>query len=365
MHQPHPRPRPTAPPLTRVCPLCRSRCCYARSGPIVYAPLPIGRPAAPEGWEIFHGSQWVVLANQAVRYMLEDEKAISFAQHMALTYMSDETYVQTALMNSPLMRLSLVNHNLRYIDWPHGYGDPSAYWRAVGLKHASGPMVLSLELLPKVFSSAAAFARKVDLELPEGIGFVEAWDAWMATKMEQPSEPEAEPPHGHGQPEQLALASDLLAASAALTLGTPPLAIEVKRLEVEGLTAAEVLARYPPRQVHYGHEDVMMQQFERPALPHDTPALTPLFAPKLGGTESEVAQRTAAEVAAEVAAEIAAEAAATFASAAVQPPPQLTRIVFADGSSCSCAPSCAEAHECCDDYPEACSGTAFGGSGGW
>ena len=101
---------------------------------------------------------------------------------MALTYMSDETYVQSALMNSPLrdslvnrnltlalaltlaltLTLTLnpipaphpdphpdpdqVNHNLRYIDWPHGYGDPSAYWRAVGLAHASGPMVLSLEL---------------------------------------------------------------------------------------------------------------------------------------------------------------------------------------------------------------------------
>jgi len=291
--------------------------------------------------------------------MLEDEKAVAFAQHMALTYMSDETFVQSALMNSPL-RQSLVNHNLRYIDWPHGYGDPSAYWRAVGLKHASGPMVLSLELLPKVFSSAAAFARKVDLELPEGVGFVEAWDAWMATKMEQPSAPEAEPPHGHGQPEQLALASDLLADSAALHLGTPPLATEVKCLEAEGLTAAEVLARYPPRQVHYGHEDVMMQQFERPP-PHGTPPLKPLFAPKPGGAESEVAQRVAAEVAAEAAA----EAAAAFASAAVPPPPQLTRIVFEDGSSCSCAPSCAEAQECCDDYPEACSGTAFGSRLGW
>ena len=111
---------------------------------------------------------------------------------MALTYMSDETYVQSALMNSPLrdslvnrnltlalaLTLTLnpnpaphpdphperdqVNHNLRYIDWPHGYGDPSAYWRAVGLAHASGPMVLSLELLPRVFRSGAAFARKVD-----------------------------------------------------------------------------------------------------------------------------------------------------------------------------------------------------------
>ena len=116
--------------LPRCRPATGSRCCYARSGPIVYAQLPIGRPAAPQGWEVFHGSQWVVLANQAVRHLLEDREAVAFTQHVALTYMSDETFVQSVLMNSPL-RSSLVNHNLRYIDWPHGYGDPSAYWRAV------------------------------------------------------------------------------------------------------------------------------------------------------------------------------------------------------------------------------------------
>ena len=33
----------------------------------------------------------------------------------------------------------------------------------------------------------------------------------MAAKLAQLSEPKPEPPHGHGQPEQPALASDLLA----------------------------------------------------------------------------------------------------------------------------------------------------------
>lgn len=42
------------------------RCCYARSGPIVYAPLSLGRPAAPDSWEFFHGSQWAILARDAV-----------------------------------------------------------------------------------------------------------------------------------------------------------------------------------------------------------------------------------------------------------------------------------------------------------
>ena len=73
----------------------------------------------------------------------------------------------------------------------------------------------------------------------------------------------------------------MLAQSAALHLGTPPLAAEA-----EGLTAAEVLARYPPRHVHYGHEDVMHQQFERPARPHDTPALTSPLAPRPAAAES-------------------------------------------------------------------------------
>ena len=51
--------------------------------------------------------------------------------------MSDETFVQTALMNSPF-RASVVNHNLRYIDWPHGYGDASVYWHSIGERHISG-----------------------------------------------------------------------------------------------------------------------------------------------------------------------------------------------------------------------------------
>ena len=146
---------------------------------------------------------------------------------------------------------------------------------------------------------------------------------------------------------QLALAADLLADSADLRFGTPPLAAEAT-----GLTASEVLECYPPRQVHYGHEDVMQQQFE---LPQHPPALTPPLVPKPRVAESEVAQRAAAEAAAEVAA----EAVAVSESLAAQKPPQLARILFADGSSCSCALSCAAAHECCDDYPEACSGTAF------
>ena len=372
------------------------RCCYARSGPIVYAPLPLGRPAPPDGWEFFHGSQWGILARDAVEYLLRAPRAVAFAQHLELTYMSDETFLQTALMNAPTaIRRSLVNHNLRYIDWPHGYGDPTAYWRAVGMRHASGPMVLSSELMGAVLGSGAAFARKIDLEAAEGVAFVDAWDKWMTLKMaadaatatasvemeaatatasgaaaaaapaaaaaaaasaEAGAKPEA---HGHGQSDQPAIAADLLAEDPTLrAIATPPLAAER-----EGVGAAEVMERWPPRAVHYGHEDVMHKQFTpQPPPPPPPPSkgrgVAPWRGPNMEGAESEVARRAAAEVAAEVA--VAEEALPP----ARRSPPQLARIVFSDGSACSCHVGCAATHECCDDHPEACATTALG-TGPW
>ena len=75
------------------------------------------------------------------------------------------------------------------------------------------------------------------------------------------------------------------------------------------------------------------------------------------GAESEVARRAAAEAAAE-------EAAEEALPPARRSPPQLARIVFSDGSACSCHPGCAATHECCDDHPEACATTALG-TGPW
>ena len=129
------------------------RCCYARSGPIVYSEQPIERPPAPDGWQFYHGSQWALLARNAVEWLVHEPKVASLARHMRLTYMADETFLQTALMASPL-RGSLVNHNLRYIDWPHGYGDPNAYWRSLGAQHAAGPMILTPELFASVTGSS-------------------------------------------------------------------------------------------------------------------------------------------------------------------------------------------------------------------
>ena len=58
------------------------RCCYGRSGPIVYGELPVARPAPPEGWGFYHGSQWVVLARAAAEWLVNDPAAIRFARHL-------------------------------------------------------------------------------------------------------------------------------------------------------------------------------------------------------------------------------------------------------------------------------------------
>lgn len=53
-------------------------------------------------------------------------------------FLSDESFVQTVLMHSPL-RHTLVNNNLRHIYWPHQDGDPSLYWRQMGWSFIGGP----------------------------------------------------------------------------------------------------------------------------------------------------------------------------------------------------------------------------------
>ena len=46
---------------------------------------------------------------------------------------------QTVAMHSPRHRLTLLNHNLRWIDWPHSHGDPNEYWNRLGAKKCVSP----------------------------------------------------------------------------------------------------------------------------------------------------------------------------------------------------------------------------------
>ena len=385
------------------------RCCYARSGPIVYATLPIERPPPPADTPFYHGSQWVMLARPAVEFLARDPRAAALARHAALTYMADESFVQTALMASAHRR-ALINHNLRYIDWPHGYGDPNAYWQAAGARHVSGPMVLTAARFETVARSGAVFARKVDLEEESGAAFVRRWDQWMAAKLaleaaaEAAAEATAEAADGTpgstehelargaaggmaggaaggmaggamatarelvgavGQPQ---IAASLLAEDPSLAACTPPLTQAERhelsrRVAAGGLSedeAARMRQLASPRAVHFGHEDLMAKQFEQGRPPATSPPVAaPLEAKahelvRLRGVPEPLPLHTATanwerRQASELAASQEMRSSASDDSSPAAPL-GLARMHFTDGSSCSCDAWCGRSlhNECCE-----------------
>lgn len=108
----------------------------------------------PAGLEPVGRSQWMSLSMDAVRYILEylngHPEVVRFFQ---LTWAPDEIIFQTILYNSPF-RSSLVNDNLRYIDWSEG--QPS-------------PKVLTEEDMDRMCASGKLFARKFDLAKFPGV----------------------------------------------------------------------------------------------------------------------------------------------------------------------------------------------------
>ena len=93
--------------------------------------------------------------------------------------------LQTMAMHSPEHRASLVNHNLRWIDWPHSHGDPTEYWNALGArKFIGGPRVLNSSELSPVFASPYMFARQVDHEVdPHVLRLYEVMDDPKVNKL--------------------------------------------------------------------------------------------------------------------------------------------------------------------------------------
>lgn len=109
----------------------------------------------PAGLEPVGRSQWMSLTVDAVRYILAyldvNPQVVRFFK---LTWAPDELIFQTILYNSPF-RSTLVNNNLRYIDWTKG---------------EASPKVLTEEDLERMSASGKLFARKFDLaRFPEVI----------------------------------------------------------------------------------------------------------------------------------------------------------------------------------------------------
>ncbi|MGG7663639.1 beta-1,6-N-acetylglucosaminyltransferase [Dyadobacter sp. BHUBP1] len=102
----------------------------------------------PAGLEPVGRSQWMSLTLDAVRYILEYLNGHpGVVKFFKLTWAPDEIIFQTILYNSPF-RSSLVNDNLRYIDWSEGQASPK---------------VLTEDDLERMGASGKLFARKLDL----------------------------------------------------------------------------------------------------------------------------------------------------------------------------------------------------------
>jgi hypothetical protein len=77
------------------------------------------------------GSQWVILNRAFATYLVRDVRAARWMRVFERRFLSDEAFIQTVLMHSP-HRAGLVNHNMRYISWPHFDGDPQVCHESEG-----------------------------------------------------------------------------------------------------------------------------------------------------------------------------------------------------------------------------------------
>uniref|UniRef100_A0A7S3EQP7 protein xylosyltransferase n=1 Tax=Haptolina ericina TaxID=156174 RepID=A0A7S3EQP7_9EUKA len=157
-------------------------CCIGRSGPAAFAPrLSLGLHPRLAALQPHTGSQWVVLHREFCRYLLDPQGGGGWLAAFERRLVPDESFFQTAAMHSPFMS-TLVNHNMRWIDWPHQHGDATEYWRRLGIqKYVGGPRVLNSSEMKPVLMSPYMFARKVDLEVDPGV--LRIWDTWMARKL--------------------------------------------------------------------------------------------------------------------------------------------------------------------------------------
>ena len=174
-------------------------CCVGRSGPAAFAQLPVGTHELLRSDDtIYTGSQWAALSFDFCRYLITSGRARQYISAFERRLVPDESIFQTIMMNSPFRR-RLVNHNMRWIEWPHQtYQDPNKYWEMLGARqYVGGPRVLNVSDLSAVLTSPYMFARKVDVEKAPEV--LRIWDEWMARKLagERPPRNLPQAPIGH------------------------------------------------------------------------------------------------------------------------------------------------------------------------
>jgi hypothetical protein len=107
--------------------------------------LPLRR-RLPGGLDPYGGGAYWCLARPVVEYIHEFvQRNPAYVRFFERVFVPDELFFQTIVLNSPL-RETIVNDNLRFIDWSEN----------------PGPTVLRMEHLPKLVESGKLFARKFD-----------------------------------------------------------------------------------------------------------------------------------------------------------------------------------------------------------
>lgn len=98
-------------------------------------------------------SQWFCITFEAVIYIINFVKEHpDFLRYHKYTYIPDEIFFQTILLNShDLLKSTIINDNLKYIDW----SKPTVFH----------PMIFSSNDFPDLVSSQKMFARKFDANI--------------------------------------------------------------------------------------------------------------------------------------------------------------------------------------------------------
>ncbi|TAG31814.1 MAG: glycosyl transferase [Sphingobacteriia bacterium] len=108
----------------------------------------------PENMVPVGRSQWFTITYRQMEYILAKMEASPFiARFFKLTWAPDEIIFQTLLFNSDY-RQSIINNNLRYIDWS---------------KKEKNPKLLVTEDFQKIHESDCFFARKFDQNIDQHI----------------------------------------------------------------------------------------------------------------------------------------------------------------------------------------------------
>jgi hypothetical protein len=110
--------------------------------------------AFPEGYQSCGGSSWFTITSACARYITDlTFQQPDLVQFFKFCLCPDELFFQTLILNSPF-RHSVVNNNLRYIDWS---------------ERKAHPKVLGKMDLEKMIGSSHQFARKFDTNTDEEV----------------------------------------------------------------------------------------------------------------------------------------------------------------------------------------------------